>query len=412
MAQDAGPQYQIQPPHGRPGFMVKVEIDNCKHSAAKSPVNSQSEAFIACMEKLGYKVKNTGGAPTSADGAAASGTGDASGPAMPAAGTAQGATAARVDDPNNYSYSGTIDIGGLRVGMSPAEARRVLSSEKLTNYDEFTLPLTYTIGTSTAAVDSFGGNAKTIEVPGSTFLSVILTDNRPPYQKSATAKYLYPGAVDMSTSKAAHNYYEDVNGKMEYFSADFSPIRGQEILIGISHGVSYDWRENHRGMLLSDFSKGFASKYGVEVPPLGSDGSQFAVWNVSTPEHKVLWANSRGNQGCSLYTLPVRVVPGSYEKKKAVGGNFAVESVKSGHMGQTYKNCGAEMLYLKWKVGNPNDPTDHQIVTEYTVGVFSPSLSLVGTNRAFEVIQAAMSQQGKSDAKKAADEGKSNKNPF
>jgi hypothetical protein len=414
MAQNATPQYQIQPPHGRPGFMVKVEIDNCKHDAAKAPADSQSNAFIACMEKLGYKVtvQNSGnagapaaGAPTSGA-AATSGSGTPAG--TPAASTAQAANA-QTSDPNNYSYSGTVDIGGLRVGMSPADARRVLSGEKLTNYNEYTLPLTYANGVS-ADVDRFNGNSKATEVPNSTFLNVIITDNRPPLQKTTNAKYVNQETVDMSNVKPDHNFFDDVNGKMEYFSADFAPIRGEEILIGISHGVYYDWRENHKGMLLSDFSKGFAAKYGVQVPPIGNDGSQSAVWNVSSPNHTLLWASNKGVMGCSQ-DLPVRVLAGPYEKPR-VGGNFAMGLGQSGHAGQTYKNCGAEMLYLKWKVGNPNDPADHQIVTEYTVGVISPSLSLVGTNKAFDVIKAAMSQQGNSDTKKAAEEGKSNKNPF
>jgi hypothetical protein len=308
------------------------------------------------------------------------------------------ADTASADQSTEYSYAGIADIQGIRLGMSATEARGAIRAHRMANYDEQSLTLSFSVkkthvGLGDSPVD-------VIEIPNTKFLNSISTDNRP-------ALRTHGGFI---------NYYDLVGGRVEYIGVFFTPTPSEERVVAITHEVHYDWDKSHKGILLVDLLKGFAEKYGVNVPPEALDLRTIqagkADWGVSSSGKELL------PYQCHAVHISDKIGSPAYQKPAKPGGattgNYALGSVIAGRglVGEIEKHCGPEILSITFEIANPREPLERQIVAEYNVQLVSPFLELVGTNKAFAIMQAADQAHRERDTARARDEGKANKPSF
>jgi hypothetical protein len=244
-----------------------------------------------------------------------------------------------------------IDIGGVRLGMSPDEVRAVLKARKLLDYTESAETLSY--------LDSAKGATQAI--PNGRFVNVIAAWTPPP-------------------SAAADSY--QVDG--ESYEVLFTPIPGKEQVMGVIHSVGYS---PPNAIHETALETGLTQKYGGFSD--AGDLPASPTWRVQSAGNVQVGdpCNRRGVLG-GLGTLSVA---GAARENLAL--KWTPEDFKS-----QIERCGVAIVTEDHFTANGGALRADRLVTRFTVTAYSPSIGLDGATAAEHLIQAAGGSVKKSDA--------------
>ncbi len=249
-----------------------------------------------------------------------------------------------------------IDIGGLKLGMSPDEVRAVLKSKNLLDYDESAETLGY--------LDPAAGVMHPI--PNGRFVNVIAAWTPP-------------------RSSAGDSFQEDG----ESYQVMFTPVPGKERAMGIVHSVGYSPANAIRESALDS---GLVKKYGgfaqaSDLPDaptwrLQSDGSM----QVGDP------CNRRGTFG-GLAALNLANVARE---------NLALKRTPEDFKSQVDR-CGIAIVTEDHFTANGGALSEDRLVTRFTVTAYSPAMGFEDAEAAARLIQAAGGSVKKSTVSRTKD---------
>jgi hypothetical protein len=245
-----------------------------------------------------------------------------------------------------------IDIGGVKLGMSPDEVRAVLKAKKLLDYTESAETLSY--------LDSAKGAMQAL--PNGRFVNVI-------------AAWTPPSAA------AADSY--QVDG--ESYEVLFTPVPGQEQVMGVIHSVGYSPANAIHEIALEN---GLTQKYGGYPDADGLPASP--TWRVQSDGTVRVGdpCNRRGTLG-GLGALNVAA---------AARGNLALKGTAEDFRSQMDR-CGAAIVTEDHFTANGGALRADRLVTRFTVTAYSPAIGFEGAKTAGQLIHAAGGSARKSDSK-------------
>jgi hypothetical protein len=245
----------------------------------------------------------------------------------------------------------SIDVAGVKLGMSLDEVRTVLKSKKLREYTESTETLSY--------LDTGKGTMQSIA--GGRFVSVI------------TAWTPAPAGGAM-----------DADG--ESYEVMFTPVPGKERAMAIVHSVGYSPANAVREAALEE---GLVRKYGGFAA--SSNLPESPTWryqnggNVQIGDpcnRRDLFGGLGGLNGANKPRANVAL------KKSADEFRFQID------------HCGAAIVTEDHATANAGALSADRLVARFTVTAFSPPMALEGSQAAGQLIQAA---RGTSNAPRAKD---------
>jgi hypothetical protein len=245
-----------------------------------------------------------------------------------------------------------IDIGGVKLGMSPDEVRTVLKSKKLLDYTESAETLSY--------LDSAKGGMQALA--NGRFVNVIAAWTPPP-------------------ATAADSY--QVDG--ESYEVLFTPVPGKEQVMGVIHSMGYSPANAIHEIALEN---GLAQKYGGYP---GTDGLPASpTWRVQSDGTMRVGdaCNRRGTLG-GLGALNVAAT---------ARGNLALKWTAEDFRSQI-EQCGAAIVTEDHFTVNGGALRTDRLVTRFTVTAYSPSIGLEGARTAAQLIHAAGGSVRKPDTK-------------
>jgi hypothetical protein len=244
-----------------------------------------------------------------------------------------------------------IDIGGVKLGMSPDEVRAVLKSKKLLDYTE------------SAETLSFLDPAKgvTQAVPNGRFVNLIAAWTPPPPAGPANA--------------------DRVDG--ESYEVMFTPVPGREQVMGIVHSVGYSPANAIHEVALE---KGLAKKYGGFAE--SDDLPASPTWRVQSSGNVLVGdpCNRRGTLGGL----------GSLTAANPARENLALKWTPEDFKSQIDR-CGLAIVTEDHFTENGGALRADRLVTRFTVTAYSPSIGLEGSRGAEQLIRAAGGPARKSD---------------
>ena len=253
----------------------------------------------------------------------------------------------------------SIDVAGVKLGMSLDEIRTVLKSKKLREYTESTETLSY--------LDTVKGAMQSIV--GGRFVSVIAAWTPPP---SGSAL--------------------DADG--ESYEVMFTPVPGKERAMAIVHSVGYSPGNAVREVALED---GLVRKYGG-----------FAASN-NLPESPTWRFQNGGNVqiGDPCNRRDVFGGLGGLNGANKPRANIALKKSPEEFRFQI-DHCGAVIVTEDHATANAGALSTDRLVARFTVSAYSPPMALEGSQAAAQLIQAARGTAGKGDAPRAKDQAAPN----
>jgi hypothetical protein len=253
----------------------------------------------------------------------------------------------------------SIDVAGVKLGMSLDEVRAVLKSKKLREYTESTETLSY-LDTTKGAMQSIGGGR---------FVSVIAAWNAPPAG----------GALDADG---------------ESYEVMFTPVPGKERTMAIVHSVGYSPANAVREIALEE---GLVKKYGG-----------FAASN-NLPESPTWRFQSGGNvqtgDPCNRRELFGGL--GGLNGAGKPRANIALKKSPDEFRFQM-EHCGAAIVTEDHATANAGALSSDRLVARFTVTAYSPPIALEGSQSAAQLIQAARGTSNKADVPRAKDQAAPN----
>jgi hypothetical protein len=252
----------------------------------------------------------------------------------------------------------TVDIAGVKLGMSPDEVRAILKSKKLPDYSESTEALGYLDSTKGAIQPIADGR----------FVNVIATWAPPP------------------SSPVGDAPAEDG----ESYEVMFTPVPGKERAMAIVHSVGYSPANAVRETALDN---GLVKKYGGFTPPDNLQGSP--TWRIQRGGNVQVGdpCNRRGLFG-GLSGL---------NGGNATRQNLALKTTPDEFRFQIDR-CGVAIVTEDHSTANGNAPREDRIVTRFTVTAYSPSIGFEGATTAAQLIQSAVDAANKASAAHAKDQ--------
>ncbi|MEP6886153.1 MAG: hypothetical protein ABJC66_15510 [Gammaproteobacteria bacterium] len=253
-----------------------------------------------------------------------------------------------------------IDIGGVRLGMSPDEVRAVLKLKRLLDYTESAETLSY--------LDSAKGVMH--QVANGRFVNII-------------------AAWTPSPSAAAGDNYQ-VDG--ESFQVMFTPVPGKERVMGIVHSVGYSPTNAVREVALE---AGLVRKYGGfdpnELPPS-------PTWRIQSDGYVQAGdpCNRRGTLGGLGALSGTTMAPENLALKRGAA------NLKS-----MIERCGVAIVTEDHFTVNGGALRDDRLVTRFTMTAYSPDIALEGAKTATLLIQAAGGVATKSEESRAKEQAPS-----
>ena len=247
-----------------------------------------------------------------------------------------------------------IDIGGVKLGMSPDEVRAVLKSKKLLDYTE------------SAETLSFLDPAKgvTQAVPNGRFVNLIAAWTPPP-----------AGSADAYR----------VDG--ESYEVMFTPVPGREQAMGIVHSVGYSPANAIHEAALEN---GLAKKYGGFAE--SDDLPASPTWRIQSSGNVLV--GDPCNRRATLGGLGALTAANPARENLAL--KWTPEDFKS-----QIDHCGLAIVTEDHFTENGGALRADRLVTRYTVTAYSPSIGLEGARGAEQLIRAAGGPARKSDASRA-----------
>jgi hypothetical protein len=273
--------------------------------------------------------------------------------ALPPTPTPAEAPAAPAALPDTVKMSpNQIDIGGVKLGMSPDEVRAVLKSKKLLDYTESAETLSY--------LDSAKGAMQAL--PHGRFVNVIAAWSPPP-------------------ASAADSY--QVDG--ESYEVLFTPVPGQEQVMGVIHSVGYSPANAIHEIALEN---GLTQKYGGYSDADGLPASP--TWRVQSDGNLRVGdpCNRRGTLG-GLGALNVAATA-----RENLALKWTAEDFRS-----QIDHCGVAIVTEDHFTANGGALRADRLVTRFTVTAYSPSIGFEGAKSAGQLIHAAGGSVRKSDTK-------------
>jgi hypothetical protein len=230
--------------------------------------------------------------------------------------------------------SGKLDVGGVRLGMSPDEVRAVLRSKKLRDYYESAQSLAH---------ESNGGR----------FVNVIAAWTPPASPAGGGAT----GAQDS-----------------ESYEVMFTPVPGRERAIAITHAVAYGTggvlRETTLQAALKKKYGGFASTAELPASP---------TWRILSGGNVEVGdpCNRRGVIGSA----------GPFNVTAPVRPNLVLRTTLDEFQYQI-DQCGTAVLTEDHVTSNETAARDERTVARFTVTAYSPALGLEGAKAAAQLMSA------------------------
>lgn len=249
----------------------------------------------------------------------------------------------------------SIDVAGVKLGMSLDEVRAVLKSKKLREYNESTETLGY--------LDSDNGAMQLIA--GGRFVSDIAAWTPPPAG----------GALDADG---------------ESYEVMFTPVPGRERAMAIIHSEGYSPANAVREVALED---GLVKKYGG-----------FAASN-NLPESPTWRFQSGGNvqigDPCNRRELFGGL--GGLSAGNKPRANIALKKSPDEFRFQI-DHCGAAIVTEDHATANGGALGADRLVTRFTVTAYSPPLALEGSQSAVQLIHAARGTANKAESPRAKEQ--------
>lgn len=255
-----------------------------------------------------------------------------------------------------------IDVGGVKLGMSPDQVRAVLKSKKLLEYNESAETLSY--------LDSAKSFVQPI--PNGRFVNVVATWTSPP------------------PSAAGDTF--DVDG--EFYAITFTPVPGNERAMGIVHTVGYSPANAIHETALES---GLFKKYGGFSGP--NDLPESPTWRFQSG------GNVQVGDPCSRRGVFGGL--GALNSANVAHGNLALKRTPEDFRLEI-ERCAAAIVTEDHFTANGGALREDRLVTRFTVTAYSPLLGLEGAKAAAQLIQAAGGRVTKPDASRATDPPASN----
>jgi hypothetical protein len=249
----------------------------------------------------------------------------------------------------------SIDVAGVKLGMTLDEVRAVLKAKRLREFTESTETLSY--------LDSTKGAMQSIA--GGRFVNVIAAWTPP------TAG----GAIDADG---------------ESYEVMFTPVPGKEHAMAIVHSVGYSPANAVREIALEE---GLVKKYGGfaesnNLPESPTWRFQIAG-NVQVGDpcnRRELFGGLGGLNGAIKSRANIAL------KKSPDEFRFQID------------HCGAAIVTEDHATANAGALSTDRLVTRFTVTAYSPPIALEGYQSAAQLIQSARGTSGKADAPRAKDQ--------
>ena len=261
----------------------------------------------------------------------------ASAAAVPAA--AVPVVAMPVPAPAPGSAQATIDVAGVKLGMSLDEVRAVLKARKLREYNESSETLGY-LGSARGAMQSIAGGR---------FVNVI-------------AAWTAPTVADT------------FEGDGESYQVMFTPVPGKERAMAVVHSVGYSPANAVREVALEN---GLIAKYGGFAD--SSNLPESPTWRFQSG------GNVQVGDTCSRRGLFGGL--GGLNAANTTRGNLALKTVPDEFRSQT-EHCGVAIVTEDHFVANGGALREDRLVTRFTVTAFSSSIAFEGATSAAQLIQA------------------------
>ncbi len=252
----------------------------------------------------------------------------------------------------------TVDVAGVKLGMSPDEVRAILKSKKLSDYYE-----------STEALGHFDSAKGAMEpIANGRFVNVIATWAPP------------------QSSPAGDAPAEDG----ESYEVMFTPVPGKERAMAIVHSVGYSPANAVRETALDN---GLVKKYGGFTPPDEMPGSP--TWRFQRG------GNVQVGDPCSRRGLFGGL--SGLNGGNATRQNLALKTAPDEFRFQIDR-CGIAIVTEDHSTANGGAPREDRIVTRFTVTAYSPSIGFEGATTAAQLIQSAVDAANKASAARARDQ--------
>lgn len=250
-----------------------------------------------------------------------------------------------------------IDVGGVKLGMSPEEVRAVLKSKKLLEYNESADTLSYLDSTKSVIQ----------AIPNGRFVNVIATWTSPP-------------------DSAAGDTFE-VDG--DFYAVTFTPVPGNERAMGIVRTVGYSPANAIHEIALGS---GLFNKYGGFGGP--NDLPESPTWRFQSG------GNVQVGDPCSRRAVFGGL--GALNSAKLAHGNLALKRTPKDFRLEIDRS-GAAIVTEDHFTANGGALREDRLVTRFTVTAYSPSLGFEGAKAAAQLIQAAGGTIKKPDPSRAKD---------
>jgi hypothetical protein len=324
-------------PYVRPDGMTGIR------NGAVAPVSCAKAEEQGSLVTSAYVLKVTPQASIRPDALAHSAPAEPSAAAMPSP-----QSASRTETPRTLQGPDRIDVGGVRLGMSPDQVRAVLRSRMLSNY----LESTELLGSVEAAGASARGNS------GSRYLNAIAAWTAPDSDGEG-------GTVDDGES----------------YEVMFTPVPGKERVMAVVHSVAYS---PSRAIRTSALQRGLAAKYGGYAGAGGVTDSP--TWRlqrdgVIAPGDA---CSRRGIFGGIAALLP----------QTAVSHNLALRTTPEEFHYQI-ERCGLAIITADQTAAAGDASAQDRLVVQYTVTAYSPSIAFDGATAAAQLIQAPTAPDAK-----------------
>ena len=251
-----------------------------------------------------------------------------------------------------------VDVGGVKLGMSPDEVRALLKSKNLADYYESTEALSHFDSTKGAMQPIANGR----------FVNVIATWAPPPPFPA--------GGVPAEDG--------------ESYEVMFTPVPGRERAMAIVHTVGYSSANAVRETALEN---GLLKKYGGFATLDDLPGSP-------------TWRFQRGGSvqvGDPCNRRGIFGGPSGLNGGNATRQNLALKTTPDEFRFQIDR-CGIAIVTEDHSTANRGAPREERIVTRFTVTAYSPSIGLEGATTAAQLIQSAGEALNRASAARGKDQ--------